>query len=250
MPDEPTVGHGALKSSAIFGWAPTSPEERSVDEFDQKSTIHIRFERVSDLDEFAGGLLGIGEGAVSGEFHGPAVIWGTWITVSSSRWLSNRSPHGQRIMLFGFCDGIFSPRSHIAYLRAVESLDRATPGSRPLSASAGTPATRLETLSGLGEGRRRAAHVFARLRSRIEAAAPLPSRFSVRVADAARYRSDVDFAEIDQPAVGAARVSAAGEGGHTPLKGTGNPKANLLLVGPRNRRRPLSVGGVLKEAAH
>src|SRR5882672_9084758 len=38
-------------------------------------------------------------------------MWGTWITVLSSRWLSNTSPHGHRMWDDGACDGNFSPAS-------------------------------------------------------------------------------------------------------------------------------------------
>jgi len=55
-------------------------------------------------------LLGIGVGSVTSVFHRrwipsrrwAEVIWGTWIRVFASRWLSNVSPHGQRIREFGF----------------------------------------------------------------------------------------------------------------------------------------------------
>jgi hypothetical protein len=44
-----------------------------------------------------------------------ALICGTCTTVSSSRWLLKISPQGHRIKELGFCDGILSPASHIAY---------------------------------------------------------------------------------------------------------------------------------------
>ena len=45
---------------------------------------------------------------------------GTWITVLSRRRLSKTSPHGHLISELGFCAGIRSPRSHMAYFRAVQ----------------------------------------------------------------------------------------------------------------------------------
>jgi hypothetical protein len=50
-----------------------------------------------------------------------AVICGTCTMVSWMRWVSIISPHGHLIRELGFCDGILSPASHIAYFRAVQS---------------------------------------------------------------------------------------------------------------------------------
>jgi hypothetical protein len=76
-----------------------------------------------------------------------------------------------------------------------------------------------EVGAGLVEGRRCAAEIFARLRSRIESAAPAPWGMVVRDTGSSRDRADMDVAVIDQPAFFAAVVvAAAGKGGHAPLK--------------------------------
>ncbi len=64
------------------------------------------------------------------------------------------------------------------------------------------------------ESRRGAAGAFARSRARIEAAAPLPLRGGVGIADAPRDGADMNVTEIDMPAVLAFGITAAGEGGH------------------------------------
>jgi hypothetical protein len=61
--------------------------------------------------------------------------------------------------------------------------------------------------------------MFTRIRAWIEAAAPLPLRGVVRIADALGDRPGVDVAIVDQPAfLTVISGPAAGEGGHTPLK--------------------------------
>jgi hypothetical protein len=77
----------------------------------------------------------------------------------------------------------------------------------------------LEIGAGFVEGRGRAVLMFARMRARIEATAPLPLIGVVWIAGADRDRAGVDIAVIDVPAFLADfRISAAGEFGHTPLK--------------------------------
>jgi hypothetical protein len=41
--------------------------------------------------------------------------------VCSRRWLSKATPQGHVIVELNICDGSFSPRSHIAYFRSVQS---------------------------------------------------------------------------------------------------------------------------------
>jgi len=61
--------------------------------------------------------------------------------------------------------------------------------------------------------------MLARVRSRIEAAAPLPSLGIVRIADALGDRTGVDVAIKYVPAFLTVIFGpAAGEGGHEPLK--------------------------------
>jgi hypothetical protein len=69
--------------------------------------------------------------------------------------------------------------------------------------------------AGLVECRGGAALMLARIRARIEAAAPFPLRAVVRVAGALGDRAGVDVAVIDQPAfLASVMVAAAGQGGH------------------------------------
>jgi hypothetical protein len=61
--------------------------------------------------------------------------------------------------------------------------------------------------------------MFARLRSRIEAAAPAPRRLVMRYTGSNRDRADLDVAVIDKPAFFASVVvAAAGENRHALLK--------------------------------
>src|SRR5712664_907758 len=77
----------------------------------------------------------------------------------------------------------------------------------------------LEIGAGLVEGCGGIALMFARMRTRIEAATPFPWVGVVRIADAPRDRPDADIAVVDVPAflAGIGRP-AAGEGGHAALK--------------------------------
>jgi hypothetical protein len=70
----------------------------------------------------------------------------------------------------------------------------------------------------LVEGRGGIALMFARMRTRIEAAIPFPWVGVKRVADAPRDRPDADIAIVDVPAIWPFGISAAGEDGHAALK--------------------------------
>jgi|SRR5216684_3522281 len=76
----------------------------------------------------------------------------------------------------------------------------------------------LEIGAGLVEGRGGIALMFARMRTRIEAATPFPWVGVKRVADAPRDRPDADIAVVDMPAIWPFGISAAGERGHAALK--------------------------------
>jgi hypothetical protein len=72
--------------------------------------------------------IGLGEWALGRVFHRrqiPSRCWagdmGHMDQVCASRWLSNVSAQAQRMSEFDFCEGIRSPRSHMAYFRAVQS---------------------------------------------------------------------------------------------------------------------------------
>jgi hypothetical protein len=80
-----------------------------------------------------------------------AVMCGTWITVLSSRWLSNNSPHRHFIQTSHDLPGSHSgmgrrcPASQRAYLRAVESRScRHALKNQPRCGSIGTRARRLQ----------------------------------------------------------------------------------------------------------
>ena len=60
--------------------------------------------------------------------------------------------------------------------------------------------------------------MFARMRTRIEAAIPFPWIGVMRIADAPRDRPDADIAVVDVPAIWPFRISAAGERGHAASK--------------------------------
>jgi hypothetical protein len=115
------------------------------------------------------------------------------------------------------CDGNRSPRSHIAYLRAVHASSFLKVGFAPLGQIV-SPSS-LECRTGSIETRCGAMPIVARIAARIEAAAPFPRLSVVRVARALRDRANVHIAIIDEPAFLAdVRIEAAGEGGHAPLK--------------------------------
>jgi hypothetical protein len=76
-----------------------------------------------------------------------------------------------------------------------------------------------EVGAGLVEGRRDAAEIFARLRTRIEAAPLAPPVPVVRDAGSDRRHADMDVAAIDQPAFFASVVvAAAGKFGHAAIE--------------------------------
>jgi hypothetical protein len=74
------------------------------------------------------------------------------------------------------------------------------PGNPPQFASTETPPGALEIHPGLVEGGGRAVLLFARMRSRIEAAMPLPRILITRVAGADRDRAGMHVPVIDVPA--------------------------------------------------
>jgi hypothetical protein len=86
----------------------------------------------------------------------------------------------------------------------------ATPESQPRFVPKNPPCF-LEIGAGLREAGGGIALMFARMRTRIEAATPFPWVGVKRVADAPRDRPDADIAVIDVPAIWPFRISAAGE---------------------------------------
>jgi hypothetical protein len=78
-----------------------------------------------------------------------ALMCGTCAMVSWMRWVSIVAPHGHLIKELGFCDGILSPPSHIAYFRAVQSRS-SRPENRPRSISTTTAAKRAQSRRALG----------------------------------------------------------------------------------------------------
>jgi hypothetical protein len=99
----------------------------SVDDACLESAGVIWLNPVRHLQYFLDRDVNVGEGPLLQEFHraravSAAVMCGTWITVFSTRWLSKTSPQGHLIKELGLCDGSLSPRSHMAYFRAVQSL--------------------------------------------------------------------------------------------------------------------------------
>jgi hypothetical protein len=94
-----------------------------------------------------------------------------------------------------------------------------------------------------GLRRRGAARLLAGVGPGIEPAQPLPSVLIMGLPYPARYRADMDIAEIDVPAVLALGISTAGEFGHGPLKRRRPGWANRLPVGARSLGEPLPVAG-------
>ena len=70
MPPQPAFGDRQLQPGAIFGRAATLLEqERPVDLLDVDPAVLDRLDGVGDLEDLARGLLGVGEGSISGVFH-------------------------------------------------------------------------------------------------------------------------------------------------------------------------------------
>jgi hypothetical protein len=94
----------------------------------------------------------------------------------------------------------------------------------------------------LVEGGGRAAALFARIGSRIEAAQPLPGFLVVWLANTAHDRANVNIAEIDVPTVLAFGIPTAGEGGHGLLKRSmdvrGKPLRLVVRSEPQTKRPP------------
>jgi hypothetical protein len=74
--------------------------------------------------------------------------------------------------------------------------------------------------------------VFARMRTRIEAAIPFPWVGVKRVADAPRDRPGADVAVVDVPAIWPFRISAAGECGHARIEARSRRKVIPEFYGP------------------
>jgi len=123
------------------------------------------------------------------------------------RWLSKTSPQGHLIRELGFCEGSFSPASHIAYFRAVQSADHATPENRPGIGCQKHLPRGFEICAGLLERCGGIALMFARMRTRIEAAIHSMGRCRADC-DAPRDRPDADIAVVDVPAIWPFRISA------------------------------------------
>jgi hypothetical protein len=81
--------------------------------------------------------------------------------------------------------------------------------------------------------------MFARVRSRIEAAAPLPRIGVVRIAAADRDRADTDIAVVDVPAIWPFGISPAGESGHAALER--GLSGSALVSGPVVSRDPAKL---------
>ena len=70
MTPQPTLREGEGEPGAIFGRAATLLEqERPVDLLDVDPAVLDRLDGVGDLEDLARGLLGVGEGSISGVFH-------------------------------------------------------------------------------------------------------------------------------------------------------------------------------------
>ena len=108
--------------------------------------------------------------------------------------------------------------------------------------------SRLEVGPRLVEGGRSAGRALARVRSRIEAAAPAPTRLIMRDAGADRNRADLHVSVIDVPAFLASIFrSAAGKGGHAPMIPPISPAVKpLRLVDWGGNRRYMPLGATAK----
>jgi len=76
MPDQPALGHRLLNTCPVFVGTATGAQEWLVDQFDRYPLIPVGFGRVGQLEELARSLVGIGEGSISGEFHGLSALVG------------------------------------------------------------------------------------------------------------------------------------------------------------------------------
>jgi hypothetical protein len=66
---KPALGDGSIKSRSIFGNAGALSEERGIDTLDVNASVLGSLRRIGDLDQLARAGVGIGELALSGEFH-------------------------------------------------------------------------------------------------------------------------------------------------------------------------------------
>jgi len=124
-----------------------------------------------------------------------------------------------------FPHGVFARRP-VAGIAPSPVIGRRARGRKPLLVD-------FKIRARLIEGRRGATRLLAGLGAGIEAAAPFPWIFVMRLAYAARDRADPDVTEIDVPAVLAFGVSAADEFGHCPLKRGRPPVCNYQSLGDR-----------------
>src|SRR5258707_4299753 len=88
----------------------------------------------------------------------------------------------------------------------------------------------------LVEAGRRASAMLPRVAPGVKAALPSPFLCRVRRADGARDSADMHVAGIDQPAVGAVRIGAAGEVRHRRIKSSSKPARKLSIPWGSERR--------------
>ena len=68
MQPQPAVLDRELEANAVFGRTAAGLQKRPVDLFDVDAAVLDGFGRVGDLDQLAGGFLGISEGSIGGVF--------------------------------------------------------------------------------------------------------------------------------------------------------------------------------------
>jgi hypothetical protein len=66
---EPTPGDRYVEASTIFCRAAAGGQKRRVDLLDVNAPVLDGFDGIGDLNELAGGFVGIGVGAFGSEFH-------------------------------------------------------------------------------------------------------------------------------------------------------------------------------------
>jgi hypothetical protein len=125
-------------------------EEGAVDQLNINPPVLHRLDRIGDLHQLARCGVGISEVARARRISLAALRWGTWIRLSSSRWLSNDSPQAQRMMLVGRCDGNRSPASTWHVSAPSSRAAHAIPESRPQSGAIETRAKRPQRPSAPG----------------------------------------------------------------------------------------------------
>jgi hypothetical protein len=124
MLPQPAFGDGVVqRGTVLLGRAAFLKQERPVDLLDVDAAVLQRLGRVGDLQQLVSGDGGSANGLGVTYFMGSISItdMSAMGQASCGLWLSKTVPQGHRIN-DGFCDGNFSPRSHISYFCALMAI--------------------------------------------------------------------------------------------------------------------------------